>query len=87
MKNININELSNYMNSNTVLIDVRTPNEYNTNHLNNSINMPVNNILTTIRKYEKNTRLILYCDHGRQSRMAAHLLNSMGYNNIYILNK
>lgn len=86
MKYIEINELSSYMNK-AILIDVRMPNEYNISHLNNSINIPVSNILSGIKKYDKNQTIILYCDYGKRSLMAARLLNSVGYNNLFILKK
>lgn len=86
MKYIKINELPNYMDK-AILIDVRMPNEYNTTHLNNAINIPVSNILSGIKRYDKNQTIILYCDYGKRSLMAARLLNSVGYNNLFILKK
>ena len=85
MKYITKDELSNY--NNALIIDVRMPNEYNTGHINNSINIPVTNILSGIKKYNKDKKIILYCDHGKRRLMAYRLLDSIGYKNLYILKK
>lgn len=87
MKNISMNELSNYKSSNSLLIDVRLPSAYSKEHLDGAINMPANNILTMLRNYPKDTPLILYCDHGNQSSRVGRILTSLGYTNIYILLK
>lgn len=83
MKYISFNDLYKYKSS--LLIDVRIPSEYMINHFDNFINIPVNNILTIVGKYPKNTSIVLYCKHGNQSKRAASMLNSLGYNNIFIL--
>ena len=87
MKNISINELSKYKNNNSLLIDVRLPSSYIKDHIDGSINMPINNILTMLRDYPKDTPLILYCDRGNLSNRAGRLLKTIGYTNIYILLK
>lgn len=87
MKYITRSELFDYINKNAVLIDVRNPNEYDINHINSSINIPVTNILSGIKRYSKDKIIILYCDQGKRSIMAARLLDSIGYKNLYILKK
>ncbi len=67
-----------------LLIDVRLPSEYTKGHLNGYINMPYNNILTTIKNYPKNTDITLYCSHGQLSTKVYYLLKSMGYTNVKI---
>ncbi len=84
MKEISIDNLSKF-NENYLLIDVRIPSEYIKGHLKNSINMPYTNILTMLKKYPKNTIIVLYCDYGHQSSRVGRMLTGLGYNNIYIL--
>ena len=85
MKYITKSELSNY--TNALIIDVRMPYEYSNGHINNSINIPLTNILSGIKKYNKDKLIILYCDFGKRSLMAYRLLDSIGYKNLYILKK
>ena len=87
MKNISINELNKYKDNNTLLIDVRMPMEYMANHLNGAINMPYTNVLSMLRSYSKDTKIILYCDRGINSTRVGKILESLGYTNVYILIK
>jgi len=77
----------NEINNNYVLIDVRSKEEYNNNHYNNFINIPLPNILNGIKPFSRQTKIVLYCDQGRRSKVAYNILKSIGYNNLYILRK
>ena len=70
-----------------VRIDVRTQEEYEQNHVQGAINIPVNEIAYKIERVEpdKNKIIIVYCKTGKRSRMAKKLLLEEGYTNIYIL--
>ena len=73
-----------YRNTNgAVLLDVRTPQEYQEGHIPGSKNLP----LQTIDKVDsivenKDTVLYVYCHSGARSRQAASLLQYMGYSNV-----
>ena len=67
-----------------LLLDVRSKGEYDIMHIVNSINMPVNEIEKHILRYEQNTPIMVYCSSGSRSKNAILILNSLGYNNIYI---
>ena len=69
------------------LIDVRSKQEYNEGHLDGAINIPLYNIENEIKKFNKNSRLILYCTSGIRSNMARDRINNMGYFNVYNLKK
>ena len=63
-----------------VLLDVRTPQEYQEGHIPNSKNVP----LQALAAGEdipagKDTPLFVYCRSGARSRQAAGLLTRMGY--------
>ena len=66
----------------TILIDVREPDEFTDHHLPDSINIP----LATLPKWIKSrpdgdsTQVIFICRSGNRSAHAAHLANSMGIN-------
>ncbi len=69
---------------NHLVVDVRSYNEYKTNHFITAINIPYLNI-ETIRNIAtfKNTYIFLYCSSGLISGEAEKALRKMGYYNAY----
>ena len=65
------------------IIDVRTEDEYNTGHIINSVNIPLD-IIDTI-DYNLDDIIIVYCSTGIRSEEASKKLISMGYNKVYNL--
>lgn len=66
----------------TVLLDVRTPSEYETGHLTGSINIPVQELRQSIGKLpDKNASIVAYCRSGARSGMAVSMLQQEGYTN------
>ena len=68
-----INESASYL-----IIDVRTAEEYESGHLNNAINIPVDEINSTL-DISKDTILFVYCRSGARSKIAAEALIDLGY--------
>lgn len=66
-----------------VVIDVRTLDEYNTGHIDGSINIPVDNISDV--DYDKDTLIIVYCASGMRSANAAETLVDLGYTKVHNL--
>lgn len=87
IQKLSLSDLPEYRKRGAILIDVRSIDEYNKGHLNGSINIPHERILEGVRRYPKNTILILYCSTGSRSKIASNLLLSMGYLNVYDLGK
>lgn len=69
--------------NNTIIIDVRENNEYNTGHISNSINIPLSDIASI--DYDKDQAIILYCATGVRSLQAIDILSDNGYTNLYNL--
>ena len=71
----------------TVLIDVRTVDEFNSFRIKNSINIDYYSkcFLDSISSFKDKKNIILYCRSGRRSYYAAKLLQQKGFNNIYNL--
>ena len=70
-------------NDDMVLIDVRTPFEYNMGHLESSINIPLGNISDHIQDFKHaGKKIVLVCRSGARSGQAADLLKSNGINAI-----
>lgn len=65
------------MEKNGVLLDVRTPQEYESGHLPGAINIPVDQIPTT--PIPQGRSLYVYCHSGARSGQACRWLNRSGY--------
>lgn len=66
----------------SILLDVRTPEEYSQGHVPGSINHPVEQIQTF--SLPKNQTLFVYCRSGARSGRACQYLNSQGYQAVNI---
>ncbi|OIO33217.1 MAG: hypothetical protein COZ49_01955 [Candidatus Yonathbacteria bacterium CG_4_10_14_3_um_filter_47_65] len=75
-------------NENIVLLDVRTPKEYEEEHLQNAILLPVQELsaqsLANVGLGEdaKDKEIIVYCRSGTRSKTAHDIMSSLGYTNI-----
>lgn len=71
----------------TIIIDVRTNEEYRTGHIEGSVCIPLNNILNNPFSVceNKKTPIVLYCRMGYKSTVAAQLLIDAGYSRIYTI--
>ena len=66
-----------------VLLDVRTPQEYQEGHIPGSVNAPLQSLGGEGRlPAGKEVPLFVYCHSGARSRQAAGLLARMGYTNV-----
>jgi len=70
----------------TLLIDVRTPEEYATGHIEGAENIPVEDIdtgnLGMLHDREKDSPIQLYCRSGARSGYALTLLQLAGFSNV-----
>lgn len=68
-----------------ILLDVRTPEEYNEKHIPGSVLIPVDDIRQKAEGIlkDKNAKILIYCRSGRRSAIAAEELAAMGYGNLY----
>ena len=65
-----------------VLVDVRTPEEYEEGHIPGSRNLPLDELVQAKNMPDRNASLYLYCHNGARSRQAAAMLKRMGYWNV-----
>ena len=84
---INLKELYELEKRGALVIDVRSPQEYNEGHLPNAINIPEYEIEKRINREvpKLNQQIILYCQYGGRSDDAYNLMRRIGYNNIFSL--
>lgn len=76
-----------YLKNGALVIDVRTVGEFNSGHLPNAINIPLDEIETVLpnRVPDKNQVLLLHCQSGMRSGMAKGKLKTLGYTNVFNL--
>ena len=76
-----------HLKNGALVIDVRSPGEFNSGHLPTAINLPLDEIETALprRVKDKNQVLLLHCASGMRSGMAKKKLKGMGYPNVFNL--
>ena len=67
-----------------VLVDVRSPDEFDSGHLEGAVSLPLDRIQFDIARAvpERTTPLVLYCRSGARSGRACTLLAEMGYGQV-----
>lgn len=71
-------------NPSTMIVDVRTPMEYESGHINGAINIPVDQIAYKLDEFKKNENpVVVYCRSGARSSMAMGILQQNGIRNVH----
>lgn len=75
----------NIMKNNGILVDVRSPQEYEEGHVDGAICLPHYEIYKTAEKKLQNKQqiIVLYCKSSTRSNKAYKILKKMGYLNVY----
>jgi len=79
-KKVNLQEV---ISNGAIILDVRTKGEYQSGHLSNSINIPVDNLQGNLKKLDKNRPIITCCASGARSASARRVLLSNGFEQVY----
>lgn len=68
-----------------IILDVRTPEEYNSGHIENAVLLPVTEITDKAEEVlpDKDAKILVYCRSGNRSATAAKDLINMGYTNVF----
>ncbi|WP_070965694.1 rhodanese-like domain-containing protein [Vibrio sonorensis] len=66
-----------------LLIDVRTPEEFASGHLEGAVNIPLSELEQRLNTVDKSKQTVLYCRSGRRSGVAYEILRNAGYDNIH----
>ena len=67
----------------TVIVDVRTAEEYNEGHIESSINIPLQTMGDSIESLKHYEKVIVICRSGRRSAKAKAELEEAGFMNVY----
>ncbi|MBC6002902.1 Thiosulfate sulfurtransferase PspE precursor [uncultured Clostridium sp.] len=73
----------------TLLIDIRTKEEFDEKNIDGAINIPLQNLMQDIDEIidYKDKSVIIYCRSGHRSIIACNLLEMEGFKHIYNLEK
>ena len=73
---------------NAIILDVRTPEEFETSRIPNSKNIDFynpQNFMQEIEKLDKSNSYYVYCRTGVRSANSCQLMNELGFHNVYNL--
>lgn len=76
-------DLGNLIQNGAIIIDVRTPAEFQSGHLKSAKNMPLDKLMTQISKINKDKTIITCCASGMRSASAKGMLKNAGYQNVH----
>lgn len=79
-----ITEVSQNELNSVILVDVRTPEEFEAGHIDQALNVNWfdTDFAKQMEKIGKEETVYVYCKKGGRSAKAAHLLDSLGYKNV-----
>ena len=90
VKNLNTQEgykliEQNKNNPDFVILDVRTPDEFNSGHIQNAVNIDYKNpdFRENVDKLDKNKTYALYCRSGRRAVASSDIMADLGFKDIY----
>lgn len=68
-----------------LLIDVRTPEEFASGHIDGAVNIPVDALQSRLNEVPDDQPIVVYCRSGNRSATASQILSQAGYTHIYDL--
>lgn len=80
VKLINVEELKNFNSDKQILLDTRDVEEVELGSIENSLNIPLNDLRSNLDKLDKNKEILVYCAVGIRGYIAARLLEANGFN-------
>jgi glyoxylase-like metal-dependent hydrolase (beta-lactamase superfamily II)/rhodanese-related sulfurtransferase len=81
VERISASELENKHKENPIIIDVRKQSEFDSEHVEKAINIPLNQINQRFSEIPSEQNFIVHCAGGYRSMIAASILKSRGYHN------
>ena len=78
----NQRSIEDLLNDGGIILDVRTPGEYQSGHIKNSINIPLDTLSSKLDKLDKNKPVITCCASGMRSGSAKGILRSNGFTEV-----
>ena len=74
-------------NTDFIIIDIRTPQEFNEGHIENAVNIDFYSEIfkEDLDKLDKNKTYLIYCRSGNRSGRAMPIMKELGFNEVYNL--
>lgn len=72
-------DLDNYDKEKAILLDVRTAIEFETGSIENSINIPVDDLRSRMNELDKNKEILVFCQVGLRGYIACRILTQNGF--------
>ncbi len=69
--------------SNFVLVDVRAPAEFEENHIEGAVNIPVADLRTRYNELPKDGQIVLICSSGNRSSLGTSILEQHGFTKLF----
>lgn len=67
----------------TIIIDVRTPEEFNEGHIETSVNMPLQTLEDSFLSLKDYKNIVIVCKSGKRAEKAKTFLTLQGFTNVY----
>ena len=74
--------INSYLEKNAIVVDVRSPEEFQGGHCPESINMPLNTLQARYLELDKKRPIIVCCASGGRSSMAMNFLKENGFTEV-----
>lgn len=73
---------------NVVILDIRTPEEYSSGHIENAVNVDyyAADFINKLEKLDKNATYMVYCRSGNRSGSTVTQMEKLGFKSVYELN-
>ena len=69
-----------------LLLDVRSPGEFNSGHVDGALNIPVGELQSRLKELDdKDRAVVVYCASGVRSKSASSLLREHGFKDVHDL--
>lgn len=75
-------KLPEYLKKGAVIVDVRSPGEYASGHIEGSINIPLPDLAGQADRLDKSKTVLLCCASGSRSGMAVAILKGKGFKDL-----
>ena len=73
------NNIKEFIDDNTVIIDVRSESEFNSGNLVGSVNVPLKDLIYRVNEFEKEKKYITVCTVGMRAESAKKFFKKRGY--------
>lgn len=76
-------DLKNVIENGALIVDVRTPEEFNDGHIEGSLNIPLDEVGVAMSWLQKDVPTVVVCASGNRSGHALMILKANGFEKVY----